>query len=45
MKFNGSYSIPDSEFYEDVLDEGDDVLNRRMPKYENINGSIPNQRK
>lgn len=32
-----------SEYLEDVIDEGDDVLNRRMPKHENVNGSIPNQ--
>ena len=29
---------------EDVFDEGEDVLNRRLPIVVNINGSIPNQR-
>lgn len=28
---------------EDVFDEGEDVLNRRLPIVVNINGSIPNQ--
>jgi len=27
---------------EDVFDEGDDVLNRQLPKFVNINGSLPN---
>mmetsp|Transcript_16107 Transcript_16107/g.21829 ORF Transcript_16107/g.21829 Transcript_16107/m.21829 type:complete len:164 (+) Transcript_16107:1898-2389(+) len=29
---------------EDVFDEGEDVLNRRLPIVVNINGSVPNQR-
>lgn len=29
---------------EDVFDEGEDVINRRLPIVVNINGSIPNQR-
>jgi hypothetical protein len=28
---------------EDVLDEGEDILNRRLPQFENISGSIPSQ--
>ena len=32
-----------SEYLEDVMDEGDDVVNRRLPKHQNVNGSIPNQ--
>lgn len=28
---------------EDVFDEGEDVINRQLPKNVNINGSIPNQ--
>ena len=27
---------------EDVFDEGEDVINRQLPKNVNINGSIPN---
>ncbi len=33
----------DTGLQEDVFDEGDDVINRQVPKFVNINGSLPNQ--